>query len=401
MLNEKGLPISEQIRPKEEYVVWEPGEQHEVEVVKRIFEMRTKQRYGYTKIAKILNADRTPCPQRGKWMNKDQKWSSATVGAIIKNPTYMGARAYNRLRKRGIGKFAPRYWVKDHSEWTIVENSHPFLVSPDQWKTANPATEHTENGRRAITRFDSPYLLSGLISCPHCNFNFSGRTQTIGPPGKRHTRRTYTDSGYVNKGPTVCVSFSVDADKLEKALMEEIEQRIASSSVKDKLQSMIDNYLTSKASPSHDEIEETQTALLRLNNQISSLITLAEKGVKLEEVAKRIKQLESERSVVEAKVKHLKCPKAARMQITKAVDETVAFFGRFKQDCNDVPISERKSLVRQIVDRIVIDRDRRVAKCYLLAMPRSAGKIVEEMIQDGRTHLMSVPPTRFELVLQA
>jgi hypothetical protein len=111
--------------------------------------------------------------------------------------------------------------------------------------------------------------------------------------------------------------------------------------------------------------------------------------------------VESERSVVEAKVKHLTFPEPARMQIPKAVDETVVFFGRFKQGCNEVPISERKSLVRQIVDRIVIDRDRRVAKCYLLAMPRSAGKIIEEMIQDGRTHLQVVPPTGFEPMFQA
>ena len=54
-----------------------------------------------------------------------------------------------------------------------------------------------------------------------------------------------------------------------------------------------------------------------------------------------------------------------------------------------------------IVDRIVTDRDRRVAKCYLLAMPSSAGKIVEEMIQDGGTHLQIVPPTGFEPMFQA
>ena len=62
---------------------------------------------------------------------------------------------------------------------------------------------------------------------------------------------------------------------------------------------------------------------------------------------------------------------------------------------SDGPISEHKSLVRQIVDRIVIDRDRKVAKCYVLAMPKSAGKIVEEIIENSRTHVKSVPPTGF------
>lgn len=119
------------------------------------------------------------------------------------------------------------------------------------------------------------------------------------------------------------------------------------------------------------------SALRRLNNKISSLIALAQKGVKLEEILKRIKQLESERSIVEVKVGHLTYPKPARMQVTKALDETVAFFDRFTQAFNGAPISERKSLVRQIVHRIAIDRDRRVATCYLPAMQRSAEKIVE------------------------
>jgi hypothetical protein len=101
------------------------------------------------------------------------------------------------------------------------------------------------------------------------------------------------------------------------------------------------------------------------------------------------------------RVTHLTDPRPAREEIAKARDESHAFFERFKENCSGAPMSQRKSLVRQIVDRIVIERDRRVAKCYLLAMPRSAGKIVKEIIENSRTPIMSVPPTRFELVLQA
>ena len=77
------------------------------------------------------------------------------------------------------------------------------------------------------------------------------------------------------------------------------------------------------------------------------------------------------------------------------------FISRFEQHFDHAPMSERKSMVRQLVDRIVIDRTRRVAMCYLLKIPKGAGKIVENLLEKERTHITSVPPTRFELVFQA
>ena len=48
-------------------------------------------------------------------------------------------------------------------------------------------------------------------------------------------------------------------------------------------------------------------------------------------------------------------------------------------------------MIRQLVDGIVIDRERRVGQNALC--PQSGRKNVQEMLENERTHLMSVPPT--------
>ncbi len=401
MLNEKGLPISEQIRPKEEYVVWEPGDPNEMEVVRRIFDLGLRYKYGYVKIAKLLNSDGISCPRRGKWQNKDQKWSGGTVGAIIRNPTYMGARVYNRLKKRGIGKFAPRYWVKDISQWIIVGGSHPGIITPEHWKAANPSTKDSENGRLARTRFDSPYLLSGLIKCSRCGFSFSGQSQTIGIPGNRKKRRTYADSGYSSKGSSVCSFMTIDADKFEGDLLKVIKDKLSYSSIAAKLQKMIDDYLDNKARVPREEIEGLQSSILKLGHQVSSLIALAEKGIELDQIAKRIKQLEAQKASLDQQLTQRTSSTPKQKEVEAVANKATEFLKRFERHFNKAPISERKSMVRQVVDRIVIDRQRRVARCFLLRIPKGAGQIVEKLLEKERTHIANVPPTRFELVLQA
>jgi hypothetical protein len=55
-------------------------------------------------------------------------------------------------------------------------------------------------------------------------------------------------------------------------------------------------------------------------------------------------------------------------------------------------------MLRQVVDRIIINRERRKAECYLLVVPRA---IAQSAAEFRKTHISVVPPTGFEPVLQA
>ena len=119
VLNAKGLLMFEQIRPKEEYTVHEIGDSAEVEIVKKMFQWKAQEGYGYSKIAKKLNAEGCPCPKRGRWNQSDRKWSVGAVRYILANPAYKGIDRYGRLKKEGIGKSAKRFIEEDDNKLDV------------------------------------------------------------------------------------------------------------------------------------------------------------------------------------------------------------------------------------------------------------------------------------------
>ena len=315
------------------------------------------------------------------------------IRSIVKNPTYKGARAYNRLKKTGIGMFAPRYWVKDPDEWLVIEDAHAPIVIPEIWKAANPSSKDTQKGRRAISRFDNPYLLSGLIKCSRCGFNFVGQSQTVGSVGNRWRRRTYADSGYAQKGPTVCQFMSIEAETFEQKVLAVVEQKVVTSSLRDLLLQRINEHLDRRSVNPQNEIEQLRTRIIKVRNQISSLVSLAARGVNLDEIAGRLKELENQRNDLEAQISRATASRPARTEIETAVTHSERFFEYFSKNFGNAPPIERKNLVREIVRKIELDRYRRVARLHL-GIYRGARRIIWKDCLKTQKHSRILCPQR-------
>ena len=68
------------------------------------------------------------------YRNNKNKWGSATIMNIIKNPVYYGAMANG---KRQVVSFKIHNIVKkDFDDWIIVEDTHVPLISKEQWLEA-------------------------------------------------------------------------------------------------------------------------------------------------------------------------------------------------------------------------------------------------------------------------
>jgi site-specific DNA recombinase len=399
-LNAKGYAISEQIRPKEEYTVWELGDEAERTVVKRIYEMRTQYGYGYTKIANVLNAEGIPCPKRGRWMNKDQKWSQGTIGTIIRNPVYKGAMAYNRLKKKGIGKYAQRFWEKDKTKWIINEGVLPAIVSKEAWEAANPSERDRSNGRLAKKRFDNPYLLSSSMTCTHCGFKFHGKTQAVGAPGNRKKKRMYVDSGYSSKGPSVCSSFNIGADYIESRLLSKIKERVHNRDIQVELEKLLMADLEKEMREPDAERKSIEQSITAISRQIANLVEMAGMVDDVPEVAKKLENLKAERQKLEEKKSARSTSNLRVNDIQAWIDRVARFLTDFEQTFEAATLSEKKALIQKIVPRIDIDRERNVARCYMRKFP---GGLASERPLAGllQTPVLSVPPTRFELVYRA
>jgi site-specific DNA recombinase len=419
LLNEKGLPMFEQRKPKEEYVLWELGEPVEVETVRRIFDWSANQGFGYTKIAKLLNSMNIECPRRGRWRNIDSKWSASTVGEIVRNLSYTGARVYNRNKRRGIGKFAQRYKQTDQACWIIVENAHPAIVSKEVWIAINSVAKSRFGKVNRFTQ-EGPYLLSGLIRCSHCQFAFTGRKMLSGRTGHRKPKLIYNDSGYSRKGPSVCSSLNIDKEGIESFILECVREYLLSSDIQARLQLALAKKLEGVFPDIDDRQKEVEQKMTECGKKISALLSLVEKGVNVDTIANRIKALEDEKDSLKREIKELRNQNVGKEEFLDLANESMRFVEDYVSSFDDLTLAEKKAGMKKLVKQIIVDREKRVAHCHIRTIPpfkqhpllealqepsnlfshkkRRDDPVVEQQL---RSSLVGVPPTRFELVYRA
>lgn len=141
------------------------------------------------------------------------------------------------------------------------------------------------------------------------------------------------------------------------------------------------------------------SSFAELPNPLSDQVPLSGLPKKeVQEIAQRIRQLEAERKGLEQLVRRLENTSDTEAAITQIAKASEAYFQEFDRKFDTLPISKRKALLQKIVERIDIDRETRIAKCYLRKLPKDIGHPALDIL---RTPVLRVPPTRFELVLQA
>jgi site-specific DNA recombinase len=132
-------------------------------VVKKMFEMM-RDGHGRQAIAQELDKLGIKPPNK-----KRDSWSPSSITAIIKNEVYLGTIIWGQVKyvKRN-GKYtckkAPR------SKWTIKENAHEPLVTPELFEAANRA----HSGRWRPSHNVSKGLanpMAGVLKCELCGYS--------------------------------------------------------------------------------------------------------------------------------------------------------------------------------------------------------------------------------------
>ncbi|WP_080833563.1 recombinase family protein [Cohnella massiliensis] len=129
-------------------------DEEQASVVSLIYDLVDLEGYGQYRIAKQLNEKLIPSPT-GK------RWTSATVGSILRNPMYKGYMVYGRNTDKEVmsEKPIPELVIIDEAKWTRVR-----LVcngrSPEKVKKEKP--------NFTIKSTKSSLLFVGLARCGHC-----------------------------------------------------------------------------------------------------------------------------------------------------------------------------------------------------------------------------------------
>ena len=104
-------------------------------IVVRIFEMRADG-MSFNQIADTLNKEGIPSPGRLRYMRgvtvhpryENCQWSRSTIRKFVSEPTYLGQRVHGKIKRDKLGA---KKMKRDRSEWQIVENSHPAIISQE------------------------------------------------------------------------------------------------------------------------------------------------------------------------------------------------------------------------------------------------------------------------------
>src|SRR5579862_1333877 len=203
-------------------VVWIPSPT-EAPIVRWIFETYDKGT-GLNLIAHQLNKQKTPAP-RGRF------WSKTMLHYLLRNRAYLGERIYNRRSYKAYRRGEKGGLANPREAWVVKENAHPPIVDESLFDRV-----HRLRKSKVVTigrTFHSPYLLTGIARCAHCGYRM------IGQPvhGNGHKYFTYTCSGYLRIGKTVCRSVHVLTEEIEREVVNSIRQHLESPEWKEGVRS--------------------------------------------------------------------------------------------------------------------------------------------------------------------
>ena len=138
--------------------------EEEAAVIRSIYDLYTTHR-SLLKVAKSLN-------DRGIMTRKGKPWNPTTISKMLSNPFYVGTYRYNRL-----DEYDPkRVTKKPESEWIIIEDHHPAIISKDQQNRMALTLRKQQRGQPGVIytyQRKNTHIFAGMLRCGECGSNMA------------------------------------------------------------------------------------------------------------------------------------------------------------------------------------------------------------------------------------
>ncbi len=194
-------------------------------IVVRIFEMYASG-IAPKRISEILNAEGIPSPGQyafeklgHKGKKEDRRlWGQMTIQQMLKNMVYIGHMP--QLRSTSVSYKNHKRYVKDPSEWVIVYNTHPAIISQELWDKVRAREKSVAQGRKTKSGYTPP--LSGFAFCADCGC----KLKMSGTWKKDRSAYTYAYNcgDYMRFGKTLCFSHFIMTKTLEEVVLADIRE---------------------------------------------------------------------------------------------------------------------------------------------------------------------------------
>ncbi|AFS78359.1 resolvase domain-containing protein [Gottschalkia acidurici 9a] len=346
--------------------------QEEVELVKLLYNK-------YIEI-KSLTGLETYCLRNNIKSKNGANFYVHTLKIILENPVYATAdkKLYNYLIGNGHAIFADEtdfdgeHGVmaynkttqvkgttdrnRDQSDWIISVGDHEGIISSDMWIKANEIMEMNRDKGLRKRYINTNALLSGILICENCG-SFMRKGATRVNKDKSIAYYYLCELKEKSRGQN-CNIKNIRGDKLDKLVIEELKRL---SSQESRLHSKIkDDKVAVETSQSNieSEIDILKKNIESNNKSIANLINALAQGegsLAAKHILDQINKLESENANLKEKLLDLRESIDDKHSLEENFEIMNRMINIFKNTIDDAEDDEKRSLIRNLVDRITWD----------------------------------------------
>ena len=158
---------------------------------------------GYKSIAMKLNGE-------GFRTTKGRLFQTTFISRTLRNRAYIGILDYNRYQGGG-----PR-------EPIAIPGFYPPIIKEDLFSKVQQKLEKERENFQNSYAHRTQYLLSRLVVCDDCGHSY------LGTSAKSGKYNYYCCRTYLQKGRAACDAPLINKEKLEKAVLDQIQDQILS-----------------------------------------------------------------------------------------------------------------------------------------------------------------------------
>ncbi len=361
------LEHGERKAEKSQRVVLVPGDPEEINVVHRIYNLKIDG-HGVRAIANKLNEERIKAPSATRPYSRvtPGKWGMSSVWGILRNPLYIGDWTYNRqARGNWVRHEAPGLSLREDKDVVVAVGAHKGIVSPEVFEKVNSGTRLKARLRPSGISYRSAYLLSGLIKCSNCNYNFHGHTRTVS--GKKY--HYYEDSGFNLHGKAVCSQTMIPRDKIEQFILAHLDAKKNMVVDEKRLRSLLTQRLKRAGKQEAKAGQNERLRVKQIDRKIENLKDSLEQGVDIKFVKDRLEKLDAEKLQIEREMQRSDCKAEPTVDVETEVEKLMELSkDAFMKLGSDHP-QRMKDALRVFVDRVEVDPGKRKATFYVNKIP--------------------------------
>jgi len=330
-------------------------DEKEAEVVKLIFDL-------YIRLQSLHQVKKELYRRGIKTRKGSLIWADSTIQRILRNEAYTGRGYYNKTQAvevetgkkyRRTPKTGRR--LRDKREWIPVK--FPKIIEKEKFMLVQKLLEKRFKPFGKAKRF---YLLSGLVKCARCGYNFCGESR--GPIQKgAYYRCNNRHRKYPL--PKTCDAKMIRAEELENAVWNAVAKAVTNENV------LVRHILAlaDRIQKSKEELERERKKLeaekVRISEKKSKLIELyTDQAIRKEQFLEKMKEYEEMESRITEEIANLEIKLNEALNKPKILKHIKHFTKIMRTKISKLTQKQKQQFLRYIVEKIILDSNKKEAK---------------------------------------